>query len=241
TTFLVTVDAAVQDNFWTEAAMANMTEIAAANVALQRSQNERVKEFAQHMVTEHTAMGTELQSLAAGKNATLPTTLDSKHQSSIEKLGAKTGADFDRDFMKMMVSDHQKMARMLEREAERNSDADVKAFAAKNLPAVQQHLASARTLNDSLRGGGGSTNRGNSGGDNSNRGNNTNRGSTNAEDTRNNSNNNNTGFSNLRPNVNREGNTNTNTNSNRNTNRNTNSNRNRNTNGNSNNSNVNRL
>ena len=220
-TFLVTTEAALQDSFWSEAAQGNIAEIAAANAALQRAQNEQVKQFAQQMVTEHTAMGDELRTLATSKSATLPTTLDAKHQADIDKLNGRSGTDFDRDFMRMMVRDHDRMAKLLSREAERNADADIKAFAAKHLPTVQGHLASARTLNESIRG-------------NRNASNSNSRSSNDNANSADNSNADNTGYSNKRPNVNRNANTNTNTNTN------TNSNTNRNTNTNANNGNVNR-
>src|SRR5215213_3373276 len=128
--FLFTVEAAIQDSFWNELAQGNMAEIAASNLALQRAQSEQVRQFAQQMVTDHTAAASEMQTLAAGKNVTLPTAMSTKQQSDMDKLGGRTGADFDRDYMKMMVKDHERMAKMLDRESTRNTDADVKAFAA---------------------------------------------------------------------------------------------------------------
>ena len=249
-TFLFTAEATMQDDNLAEIARGNMAEIEASNLALQRAQNEQVRQFAQQMVTDHTAASNELQSLATSKNLTIPTAITDKQRSDMTKLGGQSGADFDRDYMKMMVKDHDRMAKMLAREAERNADADVKAFAAKTLPIVQGHLTMARSLNDSLKG------NGNSGG-NSSRGTNTNpRSSTNDNsdasmsgnmNKNGNSKAGNTGFSNLRPNVNGDANTTTGTNRNSNTNRatnrnsNTNSNTNGNTNGNANNSNMNRM
>src|SRR5215213_6840458 len=117
---LFTVEATQDNGFWNEIAQGNMAEIAAGNLALQRSQNEQVRQFATQMVADHTAAGTEFQSLAAGKNVTLATGVTTKQQSDMDKLGAKSGADFDRDFMKMMVKDHDRMSKLLQRESERN-------------------------------------------------------------------------------------------------------------------------
>ena len=249
--FLFTTEATMQDNSLAEIVQGNMAEIMASNLALQNSQNEQVRQFAQQMVTDHTAVSTELQTLATSKSLTLPSAASEKQASEIQKLGARTGADFDRDYMKMMVKDHDRMAKLLSREAERNADADVKAFAAKTLPVVQGHLTMARSISDGLKG---------TTGGNSNRGTDTNRsGNTdmdanaNTNANANNANADNTGFSNLRPNVNPDANATRNTNTNRGTNRNSNSNSNTNTNtngntntnsntnGNANNSNVNRM
>ena len=69
-----------------------------------------------------------------------------------------TGADFDRAYIKMMVSDHKKKASDFERQSTRGTDPDLKAFASKTLPTVQQHLQMAQALDGQ---GGGNTNRSN--------------------------------------------------------------------------------
>src|SRR4029079_5565623 len=109
-----TAGATVKDDFWTDAAMDGMTEVALGNLALQRAQSDSVKQFAQQMVTDHTAANTELTQLAAGKNVTLPTALDAKHQAMVDKLSKLSGADFDREYMKMMVNDHEKAVKMFQ-------------------------------------------------------------------------------------------------------------------------------
>ena len=240
-TFVMTVGATVQETFWNEIATGNMAEIAAGNLALQKAQSEQVKQFAQQMVTDHTAAGAELQTLAASKNVTLPSAITAKQQAEMDKLGARSGADFDREFMKMMVRDHDKMAKLLSREGDRNSDAEVKQFVAKTYPVVQSHLTTARTLSDGLRGAGNSrrSEANDAANTNSNR-----RSDKNDKSSAGNSSNGNsskTGYSNLRPNVNPNSNSTMNTNSRENSNsnrsnRNSNSNRsNGNTNSNSNN------
>jgi putative membrane protein len=159
-TFLFTAEAAMQNDSLAEIARGNMAEIEASNLALQHAQNEQVRQFAQQMVTDHTAAGNELQSVASSKNLTLPAAITDKQKSDMTKLGGLSGADFDREYMKMMVKDHDRMAKLLAREAERNTDADVKAFATKTLPIVQSHLTTARSISDTLKGTGG-TNSGN--------------------------------------------------------------------------------
>jgi putative membrane protein len=150
--FMLTAEATVKADFWTEAAQGGMAEVALSNIALERSQNEAVKNFAQQMVTDHTAANTELISLASSKNITLPSAIDAKHKAASDRLAARSGADFDRDYMKMTVKDHEKMVKLFQNESEKGADADVKAWAAKTLPTLQSHLQMARTVNASLGG-----------------------------------------------------------------------------------------
>ena len=144
--FLLKTAATVKDDFWTDAAMDGMTEVALGNLALQRAQNESVKQFAQQMVTDHTAANNELTQIASGKNVTLPAAIDAKHQAMVDKLSKLSGADFDREYMKMMVKDHEKAVKMFQDQSQKGTDADAKAFAAKTLPTLQGHLQMARTV-----------------------------------------------------------------------------------------------
>ena len=154
---LMTMRAQLADDFVGDLARGNMAEISLSQMALERSQNESVKQFAQMMVTDHTAAGTELQTLATSKNITLPTAMDQKHQSAMTKLGGESGSAFDRDYMKQMVNDHEKTLSLLQKQADKGTDADLKAFAAKMVPIVQGHLTAARNLSGTLGNSGNST------------------------------------------------------------------------------------
>src|SRR5215203_5870745 len=143
----VITQASNQDSFMMRAARSSTAEVMLSNLALQKTQNEQVRSFAQQMVTDHTAANSELATLAASKNVTLPTDVDSKHRSAMDKLNGMSGTDFDKAYMKQMVNDHQDAVKLFSRESERGNDADTKAFAAKMLPALQGHLTMARTIN----------------------------------------------------------------------------------------------
>jgi predicted outer membrane protein len=208
---LLTMRAELADNTIGDIARGNMAEISLSQVAVTRSQNEAVRQFAQMMVTDHTAAGNELQSIATSKSITLPTAMDQKHQSAMTKLGAETGTEFDRDYMKQMVNDHEKMLSLLQKEANSGTDADLKAFAAKTAPTVQSHLTAARSLYDTIKGTShstGQTNMNSSGGTNMSSGSG-NSSNSNRSSNRSNSN------SNRRSNTNGNTNSNSNGNSNR--------------------------
>jgi len=53
--------------------------------------------------------------------------------------------------MKHMVDGHKKAVSALESEAKSGKDAEVKSFASQTLPTVQDHLAAAKSLSDSLK------------------------------------------------------------------------------------------
>src|SRR5215203_5291084 len=157
--FMWTAEAEMQDkNFFAEAAEGSLAEVALGNVALQKAQSEAVKQFAQQMVTDHTQANQELTQLATTKGITIPTALSEKRQREVTNLNAEAAANFDREYMEMMVKDHERDVRLFQRQAERGTDADAKAFAAKMLPTLQGHLTMARSLYDTLRGNRGGNN-----------------------------------------------------------------------------------
>jgi putative membrane protein len=106
-----------------------------------------VKQFAERMVDDHGKTNTELKSLAAQKNVTLPTELDAKHKAMQDKLSKLSGAAFDRAYMAHMVNAHKDAVALFEKQARSGNDAELKAFAEKKLPTIQQHLKMAQDLN----------------------------------------------------------------------------------------------
>ena len=125
--------------FVTSAGMAGLAEVQYANLALQKSENADVRAFAQRMVADHGASNAELANLATVKGAVLPAELAGKHQQGYEHLQSLGGAEFDRAYMQHMVSDHQEAVTLFQNASSTASDADLRAFATKNLPILQEH------------------------------------------------------------------------------------------------------
>lgn len=140
-----------QDSFWNDAAQAGMEEVMLANLALQKSQNEEVKQLAQKVVDDHTAANNELKDLAASKSVTLPADVNAKQKAVYDKLNAMSGDAFDMEFVKTMVKDHEKAVSLFQKQSTGGKDAEVKAFAAKTLPTLQGHLEMAKSLSDKMK------------------------------------------------------------------------------------------
>lgn len=145
-------------NFLMDAAMGGMMEVELGRLAVQNGASDAVKQFGQRMVDDHSKANTELMSLATSKGITLPTELDEKHRAHVTKLSGKTGADFDREYSKMMLSDHNKDVSAFEKQSTKGADPDLKAFATRTLPTLQEHLQMAKALNPGNRGGNSNSN-----------------------------------------------------------------------------------
>jgi len=145
---------AAQDrNFLMDAVMGGMLEVELGRLATQQGASDAVKQFGQRMVDDHSKANQELMNLAQGKGITVPTTMDEKHHKDMTKLSSLSGADFDREYVKMMVSDHRKDVSEFEKESTRGTDADLREFASKTLPTLQEHLKLAEALPGAKSGG----------------------------------------------------------------------------------------
>lgn len=137
--------------FTTQAAVGGMAEVELGKMALEKSSNPQVKEFATMMVKDHGMANTELMAIAKQKNITLPSTVDEEHKKKMDDLSKKTGAAFDKAYVDAMVSGHKSTLKLMEDESRDAKDADLKAFATKTVPIVQSHLVMINKINDSMK------------------------------------------------------------------------------------------
>jgi len=122
------------------AAMGGMEEVEMGRLAAEKGASDEVRQFGQRMVDDHTKANQELTQLASSKGMTLPATLDPKHQADMQKMSALSGEAFDKAYVKMMVKDHKKDVGEFQKESTRGADADIKGFATRTLPTLQEHL-----------------------------------------------------------------------------------------------------
>jgi putative membrane protein len=131
--------------FMDKAAQGGMAEVQLGQLATQKANAPEVKQFGQRMVDDHTKANDELKQLASQKGVTLPTTMDKSSQKEYDRLSKLSGAQFDQEYMKHMVSDHKKDVSEFKSEANKSkADADVKQWAQKTLPTLQEHLTLAQ-------------------------------------------------------------------------------------------------
>jgi putative membrane protein len=136
--------------FVKQAAQGGMTEVELGKVAQSKAQDPAVRKFAEDMVKDHSEANEELAALAKGKGLTVPSSLDAEHKAIVQKLSAKSGADFDAAYSKQMVEDHDKTLALFQG-ATKSSDLDVAAFAKKTLPTLKEHRQMADKLPASSR------------------------------------------------------------------------------------------
>ncbi|MEO7210203.1 MAG: DUF4142 domain-containing protein [Chitinophagaceae bacterium] len=138
-------------DFAVEAANGGMTEIAASQLADKNAASQKVKDYAAMIIKDHSAANDKLKGFAAGKNIALPPALSDKSQNDVNDLAKKTGKDFDKAYMNMMVDDHNDAISLFKKEGDNGKDSDLKNFAMTTLPTLQQHLDKAKSIKDMMK------------------------------------------------------------------------------------------
>lgn len=141
-----TVGQVSTDAFVTNAAISDMYEIQAGQIAQKKGQSAGVKDFGKMMVTEHTAMSNEMKPLVTAAGKTAPTGLDERRKGLIDNLNAAPAADFDKVYLSQQEAAHSEALSLMQGYADHGDDAGLKAAAAKAVPKVQAHLDKVKAL-----------------------------------------------------------------------------------------------
>lgn len=136
--------AAADQSFIKKAAEGGVAEVEFGKLATQKASNSEVKQFGQRMVDDHSKANDQLKSIAQQKSVTVPSALMGKDKREYDRLSKLSGEQFDRAYMRMMVTDHRKDVNEFRRESKLAKDNDVKQFASSTLPTLEDHLKQAQ-------------------------------------------------------------------------------------------------
>lgn len=136
-------------NFITQATLGNMQEIEAGKLALKSAKKASVKVYAAKMIKDHTKAAADMKKVLASKQFTPPMPSPADAAPDMMLTGVK-GAQFDTAYMTMMLQDHVKTIQLFQNAAAHVQDPDLKAFAVKTLPVLQQHLTMAKSIASEL-------------------------------------------------------------------------------------------
>lgn len=135
------------ETFVARAAIAHMSEIELGELALERSADPAVKEFAEQLIEHHRAANEELKTVAAQQKVALPGTVDEDHRKLKQQLASLNKEAFDARYLQTMTSSHTAAVALFEA-ATRAPDLPVnlKSYAKESLAAVEEHRKTAQTL-----------------------------------------------------------------------------------------------
>lgn len=144
-TGLLSVDTALSV-FVLQAISANQKEIELGRIAQKKTLNRDVKNFALKMAVDHSRLKGELISIARSRKIhDRPSREDFK-----DSLATLNEAEFNRAYIRLMVSDHEASINLFSKAAETVNDSQVKAFVLKTLPTLKKHYEMAQELSREL-------------------------------------------------------------------------------------------
>ena len=133
-------------HFVIEATEDGHTEMELARLAQQNAAVPEVKQLAQRLIDDHMKVSEELDALAGKLGVTLPKEPGARGKGDLKKFEKVTGERFDRDFAEHLVREHERALALFEKQATRGDAEELKAFAARTLPMIQEHLKLLRSL-----------------------------------------------------------------------------------------------
>jgi len=135
------------EDFVEEASAKGYAEIETGKLALEKSQTQEVRDFAQTMITDHGLANKELAVIAQKKNLDVADDTELLNKAKAFILKQRDGQSFDEAYANNQVMAHEQTIELFQK-ATRMNDAELKAFAQKTLPKLQHHLDMANQLVD---------------------------------------------------------------------------------------------
>jgi putative membrane protein len=146
------VEESVDQKFAADAAKDSMAEVELGQLALKKSDDARVREFANRMIKDHSKANQQLESIAKSRNIVLPSEPGEKLQKAMKKLSGLSGKNFDQAYAEDMLEDHEEAVKLFQDYQREGTNQELREFAKQTLPTLQEHLVMAQKIETALSG-----------------------------------------------------------------------------------------
>jgi putative membrane protein len=134
-------DVAADMPFIRDAVSANRMEVRLGQLAQTRATNAAVKQFGQRMITDHSRMEDQVNSVVVNTGVAFTPSINAQHQATINRLERVSGSEFDRAYMNAMIQGHQEDVSRFQAQSQSARSVQVRNLAINSLPVLQQHLS----------------------------------------------------------------------------------------------------
>lgn len=139
-----------EKEFLKQAAQSQLAEIKLVEIAVKRAGSEKVKQFGEQMIVDHSKANQEVTQLARQEGVDMPKELSPKQREKADKFSGLSGEAFDKAYMEYMTKDHRKDVMEFERSAQQIQDPQVRQWARETLPVLKNHLQTAQQITESV-------------------------------------------------------------------------------------------
>jgi len=136
--------------FLARASEADAAELKQSQLALDKSTNPAVRDYAQKMLTDHAALEGKMKPFADKYSVTPVTAPNPDHQAEIDKLSGLSGKAFDKEYIASMEKDHRAALELFDDERGTSKDKDLQASAGDAYATVEMHIKMTNKLADKL-------------------------------------------------------------------------------------------
>lgn len=141
------------EEFVEKASMGNLFEIESSKLANERTSNVTVKQFADRMIADHIQLSADLKNTLKSANlnsSLIAESLDKKHNNLLTKLKNASEKDFDEDYIDCQEDAHEDTIKLFKDYIKKGANADLKSFAGKNLPTLEDHHKDLEEIESSM-------------------------------------------------------------------------------------------
>ena len=133
-------------DFMVKAAGTGKLEAALGQLAQKNGGSQAVKDFGEMVTRDHAKGEQDLKILARHKQVILPDTISNAEKKEYDELAKKTGAEFDKAYIKLVTKRHKEDIAEFRKAAQNANDTAVRIFASNTLPMLQRHLDAVEKL-----------------------------------------------------------------------------------------------
>lgn len=131
--------------FAAKAAQDNAAQVELGKLAQKRGGTQQIKNFGKRLVNDHYKANYELKAVATKQGMALLMVPSSDQRTMFDRLSKLSGSQFDSEFGKDAVRDHEEYIKLFQQEVAYGENAALKAFASKMIPILQAHLRMAES------------------------------------------------------------------------------------------------
>ena len=132
--------------FIRHAAAGGLAEVKLGQLAATKGGSDEVRQFGEHMVTDHTELNQSLKTIAESRGIMVPSRLAPPDEALYQRLNQLSGDDFDREYIKAMAADHRKDLHEFRAEAASTQDSALRDAAQKGSALIRQHMTTVHEL-----------------------------------------------------------------------------------------------
>ncbi len=133
-------------SFLVRVADAGMAEVELTQLAQTKAVTPEIKQFAGMLHNDHMQLNDEVKKLAGERNITLPAATSEDQKKLMVDMKAKTGKNFDKEFIQKIISKHNNSIDLFEKAIKDVNDSGVRTFADNTLPKLRMHRDSAQAI-----------------------------------------------------------------------------------------------